>query len=399
MLEVEDRVYTLRFWLLSLSAFLFITSFNILVPELPSIVDYYGGAEERGLPIMLFAFAALLSRPFSGKLVDLIGRKPIILIGGMVCVVIGCMYQFADGLTVFLLLRFLHGFSTGFTPVGNMSYLADICPPHRRGEAMGIIGMAASLGFPVGMFIGSNIAASYDWDTLFLTSSVFALVSVLLVSTFKETLPNTQRFGFHMLVIKKDDVFDKSILVPFAVMGLTIFSFGVCNIILFDQAESVGFSVEQKSIFFIIYAVTSLLLRYPSGILSDRFGRRNVMLAGVFFTIAATAVLANTNSKELLLLAGILYGIASGINSPTIFAWAVDLSDKSRVGRSMSTMFIGIEIGVMLGSGFAGYITAQNHLNFAPAHYTSMIFACVAFVILLMTKPVKPPIAQRLPNT
>jgi len=317
------------------------------------------------------------------------------MFGAIVCVVISALYQFADGLYAFLALRFLHGFSTGFTPVGNMSYLADICPPHRRGEAMGIIGMAASLGFPTGMFVGAYIAEHFGLEALFYVSSGTALISVLLISTFKETLPKPEPFTFRMLKINKSDLFDPGVFIPFIIMTLGIFAFGAANIVLFDQALDVGFSNENKAVFFGIYASVSLLLRYPSGLLSDRFGRRNVMIAGMVFATLATLLLAFTNDKVDFLTAAALYGIANGINSPTLFAWAVDLADKSRVGRSMGTLFIGIELGVILGSFYAGYLTATNHSNYQPVHLTSTGMTVLALIILLLSKRDKPPTAQQ----
>src|ERR1700754_2889815 len=108
----------------------------MIVPELPAYLTSLGGAEYKGLIISLFTVTALLSRPFSGKLADRIGRVPVMMFGSAVCFICSFIYPVMTTVSGFLLLRLVHGFSTGFTPTGQSAYLSDIIPPDRRGEAM-----------------------------------------------------------------------------------------------------------------------------------------------------------------------------------------------------------------------------------------------------------------------
>ena len=129
-------VYTKQFWLVCLSSLLFFASFNMIIPELPGYLTSLGGEEYKGLIISLFAVTAMLSRPFSGKLSDIIGRTPVMMSGAVVCLVCSFIYPLVTSVIAFLLLRLVHGFSTGFTPTGQTAYIADIIPAHRRGEAI-----------------------------------------------------------------------------------------------------------------------------------------------------------------------------------------------------------------------------------------------------------------------
>src|SRR5690606_14156583 len=109
-------------------------SFNMIIPELPAYLTSLGGAEYKGLIISLFALTALFSRPFSGKMADKLGRVPVMMTGSAVCLVVGILYPLFSTVWGFLLLRLVHGFSTGFTPTGQAAYLSDIIPAERRGE-------------------------------------------------------------------------------------------------------------------------------------------------------------------------------------------------------------------------------------------------------------------------
>ena len=64
----------------------------MLIPELPAYLSAMGGANYKGLIIALFTLTAGLSRPFSGKLTDTIGRVPVMAVGSLVCFVCGFLY-------------------------------------------------------------------------------------------------------------------------------------------------------------------------------------------------------------------------------------------------------------------------------------------------------------------
>ena len=139
-------IFTVQFWLLGLSSFLFSSSFNMLIPELPAHLSAMGGAEYKGLIIGLFTLTAGLSRPFSGRLTDTVGRVPVMVFGSLVCFVCGFLYPVFTTVVPFLALRLAHGFSTGFKPTGTSAYVADIVPANRRGEALGVHGICMGVG-------------------------------------------------------------------------------------------------------------------------------------------------------------------------------------------------------------------------------------------------------------
>jgi predicted MFS family arabinose efflux permease len=60
--------------------------------------------------------------------------------------------------------------------------------------------------------------------------------------------------------------------------------------------------------------------------------------------------------------AAVLFGVATGITSPTLFAWTADLSHKDRRGVGSGTMFIALELGIMLGS-ISTIFTYNNHFE------------------------------------
>ena len=181
-----------------LSSFLFFASFNLLLPELPDHLTRLGGGAYKGFIIALFTLTAAISRPFSGKLADTVGRIPVMVFGSLVCFVCGFFYPWALSVTGFLGLRLLHGFSTGFKPTGTAAYVADIVPVDRRGEAMGLLGVTGALGMAFGPAFGSWVAGHYSLNAMFYCSSGAALLSLLVQGTLTETLPQAQRQRFSL---------------------------------------------------------------------------------------------------------------------------------------------------------------------------------------------------------
>src|SRR5690606_2286765 len=145
-----------------------------------------------------FTVTAGLSRPFSGKLSDTIGRVPVMAFGSIVCFVCGFLYPLSTTVLPFLLLRLVHGFSTGFKPTGTSAYIADIVPMNRRGESMGIHGLIGSLGMAFGPFLGGWIVQYFDFNVLFYTSSILSFLSIAILFNMRETLPEERKKKFNI---------------------------------------------------------------------------------------------------------------------------------------------------------------------------------------------------------
>ena len=73
------------------------------------------------------------------------------------------------------------------------SFIADIVPTERRGEAMGLLGVTGSLGMAAGPAFGSWVATHFSLNVMFYCSSGVALLSLLVQGTLTETLPRAQR--------------------------------------------------------------------------------------------------------------------------------------------------------------------------------------------------------------
>lgn len=371
----DAPLYTPAFILLCISHALFAGSFNMMIPELPSYLTSLGGGEHKGLIIALFTITAGISRPFSGKLADSIGRMPVMYIGVAACVICGILYPVLTFVNGFLLLRFLHGFSTGFKPTGTSAYVADIVPMHRRGEAMGMLGICFSLGMSASPPLGSWMAQIWGINSVFYASSAMAAASMLIMYNMPETLPEKQAFHPRLLRITRDDIFDPLVIPSAIVMILCYGSYGVILTLAPDLSDATGLS--NRGTIFTIFTLASISTRLFAGKLSDRLGREPVLKVSALVITAAMVAFSLAQSPEGLYLASVLFGLGNGIFSPAISAWTVDLGDPQRRGRAMATMYIALEIAIGGAAALSGWYFA-NVMDRMPA-----VFFAAALMSLL----------------
>ncbi|HEY1006827.1 MAG TPA: MFS transporter [Sphingobacteriaceae bacterium] len=358
-----------------MSSFLFSASFNMLIPELPAYLSSLGGAEYKGLIIGLFTVTAGISRPFSGKLTDTIGRVPVMAVGSLVCFVCGFLYPVLTSISGFLFLRLLHGFSTGFKPTATAAYIADVIPVGRWGEAMGIHGLCFSTGMAIGPAIGSAITARFSLDALFYCSSAFALLSIVILMNLKETLHGKQKFSAVHLKIGRGEIIERQALPAAIVTFLSYFGYGAIITLIPDWSDHLG--MGNKGLFFMTFTIASLLIRVVAGKVSDRYGRVRMLKVSLGILVLSLVLIGLARSPAELLGASVVYGIGSGILSPAVSAWTADLSNPERRGMATATMYIALEAGIGLGALLAGSLF-QDVYPMVPR-----IFFITAFVALL----------------
>jgi MFS family permease len=351
---------------MSLSMFLFMTSFNLILPELNNFITDLGGEAQKGLVISLFTISAGLSRPFSGKLSDKIGRKRVMVVGVLVCFVISILYPLSFSVWFFLFLRFLHGFSAGFTPTGATALITDILPEDQRGRGMGIWGTFISLGIGVGQYLGSYIYGELGINNLFMISAGTAALSGILLAYVKETLPVKEKFNPGHLKVKWNDVFEPSVLPSAMVMFLSATCSGIIFVLTPDMSTYLG--IQNKGWFFGIYVISTIIIRLMTGSLSDRIGRRKTLIIGMLFLIVSMIMIGYSTNIVSYTTSAIIFGIATGISSPTFFAWTADLSAPERRGVGAGTMFIALELGIMFGSA-STLLTYNNDLASIPVGF------------------------------
>lgn len=352
----------------------------MVLPDLPVMLESIGGKEFKWLIIPSFAIIALITRPFSGKLSDTVGRVFVMMLGAVITMLACGLYIFIPLISLFFINRAFHGFCAGFTPTGFTAYADDIVPLEKRGEAMGIIGICNNIGNAIGWVIGSKCTEVFGLNSMFAIASGLGLIAVLIFATLPETIKNKQKFSLSLLKLNRNELFEWRVLLPGLVMLLTAFTSGAILALIADFTAFIG--IGNKGLYMAIYILSSLFIRFMAGRWSDKHGRKLIALLGSIALVLSMLTLAYATDIVLYTLSSVLFGVGFGLVSPSLFAWAVDLSLPGLKGKAVGTLFIFLEIGIILGSSIAGLIYNSVPSNFFMAFIISGIVTFIPIILL-----------------
>ena len=370
------------FWLLCSSTLLFTLSFNLILPELNEYLELIGEGQSKWAVLAPWAIAAMLLRPLSGKMADVVGRKFVINFGISVSIIAAFFYPFAVVLIYFVWLRFFHGFCAGFQPTGASALAADLIPGKIRGEGMGFFSISISVGFGIGQVLSEPIRHHFGLDGLFYSVAVAGVLSWLLLLPVKETQQRRTDFKFTDIIPRPSELIAPEVFVPAGVMLLITICTGFYMLLVPDISSQLG--VANKGLFFFTHMVSSLVVRFLAGRLSDRIGRRRTLVMGVVIFAMATFIMIKVSSPYMFLFCGFVYGVGTGVISPTLMAWTTDLSNPRYKGRGLATMWMGLELGVMIGA-FGGMWLYNNDPANLPFIFTIAVSILVAIIVYLVS--------------
>ncbi|MBM3438273.1 MAG: MFS transporter [Bacteroidetes bacterium] len=368
--------YPKSFWIMCLGAMSFFLSFNLILPELNAELRSRGGADYVGWLIPAFSFSALIARPFSGWITDNLGRKVAMIGGCLFCIVAGCFYPWVGTATGFLVVRAIHGFSTGFTPTGFTAFTADVVEESHRGRAMGWQGMFNNLGTTIGYALGALIAQYCGIDWMYYVSAALATTAWMMFMQLPETRMESHRRKFKFSL---SQLFYWPAWKPSLIMFLVCISLGSILTVMADFTLALGYA--NKGLFLSIYIGVSLLFRLVSGRVSDLLGRAWSTAIGTFSQVLSMAILGYmaielnhqtmTGCKDCATLgfgwfglAAVFYGIGQGFNAPSLFAWASDTAAAQHRGRALAMLFMFLELGIIVGGLTANYFIQGISWNY-----------------------------------
>ncbi|RNB63097.1 MFS transporter [Brevibacillus centrosporus] len=360
-----------------MSNFMLFVAFQMLIPTLPVFITDKGGDQLAvALVVSLFTVSALLVRPFTGKALDSMGRRPVLLSGLAIFLFSVFGYYWMASVALVLALRFVHGIGWGIVTTTYGTIVSDIIPAERRGEGMGYFGMFTNLAMAVGPLIGLSVSQSFGYGWLFGISGGLTGVAMILtrMAEIKAPIGMTQPFA-----AAGGGLFEKKALFPALLALLTGVMYGgvVSFITLFGQ--EVG--IENVGLYFLFNAISLMLVRPLAGKLFDKKGPFWVLMPGGVLTGIAVVVLSYSTTELGLIAAAILFGIGAGSVQPSLQAWTIQRVDPSRRGAATGTFFSAFDLGIGGGAMILGAIAKQT--GFAMM-YRYSLFAMILYLIIYL---------------
>jgi len=348
-------------------------------------------AAEFGTQITSVTVAILLTlamRPIGafifGRAADHWGRRPTLMVDVLAYSIIEFASGFAPSLTALLILRALYGIAMGGEWGVGASLTMETIPPKARGFVSGLL----QSGYPTGYFIASAVYAllfsTIGWRGMFMVGVIPALLVLYIRRTVPES-PSWRRVptarGGTLAVIKSH--WRIGIYAVILMTAFNFFSHGTQDLYpTFLQVEH-GLSPHAVGIIAAIYNIGAIVGGIVCGSLSEKFGRRRMIVICSLLSLPIIPLWAFSNSAAMLALGAFLMQVMVQGAWGVVPAHLNELSPDSARGTFPGLVY---QLGNLLASANATIqagIAVHNGNNYGFA--LALVAGIVAVVIALLT--------------
>lgn len=367
----KEKLWNSNYVKVWLANFMIFFSFMIVTPLLPLYLSdtYQADKDTIGFVLSGYTLTALLARPLAGYLVDSYSRRVVLLICYFFFFALFAGYLIAGTMTLFAIIRTVHGAPMGAVTVANSTSAIDVLPSSRRAEGIGYYGLsnnlATSIAPTVGLLIYDKIG---NYDIIFLIALCAAVIGFVINATVhfpvKEIVPNKNPISF-----------DRFFLVKGWSEGVVIMSVGLSYGVLVTYLaiygkEELGMTAGTGAWFAVL--CTGLILSRLIGARSLRKGRvvQNVN-RGILISVFGYLLFALMKNPVGFYGAAIIIGLGNGHIFPGMQTMFVNLAPNNQRGTANSTLLTCWDVGMGIGVVFGGI--AIHHSGYSAAFWFAFI--------------------------
>jgi len=292
-------------YLALLAQLLFALAFTVPMPIIPLyITDDLGAAEQWiGTATLFVAWSSVALRLPGGTLSDRYGRRRIMISGAILGLFASAILILTHDVYSFLLGRLFGGMSLGLYTTAAKALIADLAPPSRRGEAMGLSNASFSSAVVISPLIGEALKNAFNFQSVWIASGVI----YVLMFGLTWLLPNTRPTASAAPNIRREisatlnerGLWAALILMvgsgPLMTVMYTFYPLFAERKNLFEDAPAF-MSVISMSLGLSIWSLVDALVEPAAGRLSDRVGRQFLIPPSLLIVIIGAIMLSQANS-------------------------------------------------------------------------------------------------------
>jgi DHA1 family multidrug resistance protein-like MFS transporter len=381
--------------LLAGSIFLLIAATNILTPLLPAVRDDFGvSITTAGFIVGSYGLARLAVDLPAGFLADTVGHRRLSLIALVVLVAASVVGFMAGSVEVLIAARIGSGIAVGILATVILTALSATATATNRAKVMSLFHVANNFGIAFYPMVGGLIGVAVGWRWTFAVTAGLALVaSVILVPLllridFKSSAGAGRGGGDADRVLYGRERTVAIAVTNFGVVANMIHRHGFRNTILPLYAATVlglgGISIATA---IALMSITGLLVATPGGMLSDRFGRRRILSAGLAAVAVGDLVFLLTGDLLSFLLAAALIGLGDFFTSSQTALLAEVVPAEQR-GKALSSYRFSADLGALIGPVvLAAVMDATNAQTAIVVAAAVLLAAAVAARVGVPSRP------------
>lgn len=334
--------------------------FGAMVPSLALYAQSFGvPASAIGLAIAIYGLARFTSAIPAGQLSDRLGRRPTLAVGGLVSGLGNLWCAWATSYPEFIVARFVAGAGAGLILTTGQVVLADITTPERRGRTIAIYQGTFLFAVGIGPFPGGLLADYVSLAAPFaaygIASLIVTVVAWFAVSETRDLARASSPGGglAHLSLMSQLRVLMGKVgflLVSLiSLMNAVVRTGGLFAIIPMLATTTLGLSVAALGFALMIGSVSGLVAAYPAGWLTDRFGRKAVIVPATVMTGASMLLFCLAPSFVWFTVACIVWGVASSVGGAAPAAYAADSAPPGMNAAAIGTFRMTSDAGYVIG--------------------------------------------------
>jgi MFS family permease len=330
----------------------------LYVAALPSRVFSLPDTVLVGILISLYGLANSVLQPIVGAFLDRVSRRKPFIMAGLVLMGAGTLaFVIAGQFVSLLVIRMLQGVGVALTVPASLALMATSTEKRTRGGSMGIYTSMRMVGLAIGPLIGGFLHDAYGFNAAFFTGAGFIALGLIMVQLWVKEVPA----DVSEEKARPFRVFNPALLTA-GILGLAFATFVMAS--SFSMMGALENQFNQRlnenalgfGIAFSALMVSRLIFQVPLGWLSDRIGRKPIVIAGMILLAPATVLLGFAATTPQLTGYRVFQGLASAAVAAPAFALAGDLASRGGEGRVMSMVTTGFGLGIALGPLLAGVL-------------------------------------------
>lgn len=334
----------------------------------------------RGIGTMAFDLPA-------GAIVSRVGERRAMVVGTgiLLASLVGCIL--ATEVWVFAVAMFLMGCGWSMWLLARLTYISDVMPLRLRGRALSTLGGVQRMGNFVGPFLGAVAITAAGIDGAYGVHVALAVAGCALLVAVPDPHAGRAIEVGHGPVRFRAIARDHAPVFRTAGAGAVAISVMRASrqAVLPLWADHVGLDAAAVGVIFGIAAGLDMLLFYPAGSISDRFGRKFVAIPCLGFLALGFLLLPLTTSFATIVPVALLLGFGNGLGSGIIMTLGADFAPKRGRAEFLGVWRLVGDIGTAGGPLLAAGVTAAVTLG--SASVLTGIVGLVGATIVLLRMP------------
>jgi MFS family permease len=309
----------------------------------------------QSVSLWVYSFVSI----FTGLMIDRIGGRKTILIGGGICLVGWLLLSTVNSVwQLFLYYGFVMGVAISFTHLVCVQAISRKWFVKRGGLAGGIVGSAFAIGTSIFSPLLTSLASGFGWRNVSLVAAFVSGVPIMLLAYFviKDT---PESVGLHpdgeIPIVTKTSVVDKgnrwsvSKALKTRQFLLLFFSYSLTGIVynglighVVIWAVDLGSTAAAAGIFVTLFNGPSVAARVFGGAMGDKHGKQKILLVGTSLSLAVVLLgLFGTTSPVMLAFFAVVLGLAVGFSNTLFAPYLGDLYGRENVGSLFGILTLG----------------------------------------------------------